>query len=207
MPKNNSIYTIQNECIFAFVRERSRFIALSFRVHSPEESREKLKEVMERFPQATHYTYAFRLGPEGEQEFASDGGEPRGSAGRPILGALRSHSVTDTMIVVIRYFGGKKLGIRGLIESYGYAAEKVLEISHRKPYVQKTKFTVRLAPSAFDLFVHRLLGFLKSRDGVYLDKAKGVVTFSIAKNREKEVEGLLQKERSRGTIIELIKEG
>ncbi|MEN3203386.1 MAG: YigZ family protein [Atribacterota bacterium] len=206
MPRN-SIYTIQNGQTFEFVRERSRFIALSFHVCSPRESREKLKEVMERFPQATHYAYAFRLGPKGEQEFASDGGEPKGSAGWPILGALRRHLVTDTMVVVLRYFGGKKLGIRGLIESYGYAAEKVLEISGYMPYVQKIRFTVKLAPNAFDLFVHRLLGFLRSKDGVYLDRASGVAAFSIAKNREKEVEELLQKECSKGTIIEVIKEG
>lgn len=189
------------------VRAQSRFIALSFRLSSARESRTRLREAEQRFPQATHYAHAFRCGTRGEEEYASDGGEPKGSAERPILGVLRRHALTDTMVVVIRYFGGKKLGIRGLIESYGYAAEKVLEISGCMPYVQKTRFTVRLAPSTFDLFVHRLFGFLRSRDGVHLDKAKGVVTFSIAKGREKEVEAFLQKEFLKGTLMEFIKEG
>lgn len=114
-----TIYTVQNERTFELVRERSRLTAISFRVHSSEESRERLKEAIERFPQATHYDYAFRLGSQGEREFASDGGEPKGSAGWPILGALRRFMVTDTMVVVARYFGGKSSVYEGLLRRMG----------------------------------------------------------------------------------------
>lgn len=199
--------TIQNEGIFELVREQSRFIAMSFRVRSFEESRERLKEAIKRFPQATHYAYAFRLGPQGGREFASDGGEPRGSAGRPILGALRHFMVTDTMVVVARYFGGKKLGIRGLIEAYGDAATKVLEVSGRALHIQETKFVVVPAPHTFDVFLHRLFNALRKKDGVFPDREKGVITFAISKDREESVKVFLKKELLRGTITEFTKEG
>lgn len=202
-----TIYTIQNERIFEFVRERSRFIAMSFCVHSSEESRERLKEATERFPQATHYAYAFRLGPQGDREFASDGGEPKGSAGRPILGALRRFMVTDTMVVVARYFGGRKLGIRGLIEAYGDAATKVLEASGRVPYIQETRFTVVPALHTFDVFLHRLFNVLRKKDRVFFNREERVITFAIPEDQEESVKMFLEKELLRGTITEFTKEG
>lgn len=206
MPEE-AIYVIQKEGVFELVRERSRFAALSFCVHSLEESREKLKVAVERFPKATHYAYALRLGPRGDREFASDGGEPRGSAGRPILGALRRFMVTDTMVVVARYFGGKKLGIRGLIEAYGDAATKVLEVSGRVLYTQETKFTVIPTPHTFDAFLYRLLNVLRKKDGVLFDRNGGMITFTVPKDREESAETFLEKELLRGTITKFVKEG
>lgn len=200
-------YTIQNEKVFELVRERSRFVAMSFRLSSLEETREKLKEAFKLFPQATHYVYAFRLGPEGKEEFASDGGEPRGSAGRPVLGALRRFAVTNTLVVVARYFGGKKLGIRGLIEAYGEVAEKVLEISGRTPYIPEVRFMVVPAMDSFDLFVYRLFGLLRSKEKAILDREKGVVAFSIPKDEEEKAQMFLEAELARGTIREFKKEG
>ena len=95
-------------------RERSsKFLAYAYPVEDEERIRTILDELRKRYYDATHHCYAWRLGPRGEQFRANDDGEPSGTAGKPILGQLLSHELTDTLIVVVRYFGGTKLGVRG----------------------------------------------------------------------------------------------
>lgn len=109
-------------------RERSsKFLAYIYPVKSEEEIRQRLDALRKRYYDATHHCYAWRLGPRGEQFRANDDGEPSGTAGKPILGQLLSHELTDTLIVVVRYFGGTKLGVPGLIAAYREAAAEVLD--------------------------------------------------------------------------------
>lgn len=111
-------------------RERSsKFLAFAWPVGGEEEIRDRLEELRKRYFDATHHCYAWRLGPRGEQFRANDDGEPAGTAGRPILGQLLSREVTDCLVVVVRYFGGTKLGVPGLIAAYKEAAAEVLEAS------------------------------------------------------------------------------
>ena len=103
--------------------KRSRFIG-SVRISlDPDDASEKIKGFPEIFPKANHHCWAYRIGTENILEHCSDAGEPAGTAGRPILGMLKRHSMQNTLLVVTRYFGGIKLGVRGLIEAYGEAAE------------------------------------------------------------------------------------
>jgi uncharacterized YigZ family protein len=103
--------------------KRSRFIG-SVRISlDPDDASEKIKGFPEIFPKANHHCWAYRIGTENILEHCSDAGEPAGTAGRPILGMLKRHSLQNTLLVVTRYFGGIKLGVRGLIEAYGEAAE------------------------------------------------------------------------------------
>ena len=103
--------------------KRSRFIG-SVRISlDPDDASEKIKCFPEIFPKANHHCWAYRIGTENILEHCSDAGEPAGTAGRPILGMLKRHSLQNTLLVVTRYFGGIKLGVRGLIEAYGEAAE------------------------------------------------------------------------------------
>ncbi len=96
----------------ASLRERSsKFLAYAYPVRSEEEIRERLDALRKRYYDATHHCYAWRLGPRGEQFRANDDGEPSGTAGRPILGQMLSHGITECLIVVVRYFGGTKLGV------------------------------------------------------------------------------------------------
>ena len=109
------------------MRERSsKFIAYAYPVTDEEQIRTHLEAIYKEFYDATHHCYAWRLGPNGEQFRANDDGEPSGTAGKPILGQLLSQDITDCLIVVIRYFGGTKLGVSGLIQAYREAAQDVL---------------------------------------------------------------------------------
>jgi len=106
----------------------SKFIAYSYPVYSEEEVKEKLDEVRKLEHSARHHCYAYILNPDKSAQRANDDGEPSSTAGKPILGQILSNDLTNILIVVVRYFGGVKLGVPGLIRSYKTAAaEAILE--------------------------------------------------------------------------------
>jgi len=108
-------------------RERSsKFLAYIYPVREEEEIRRHLDALRKRHFDATHHCYAWRLGPQGERFRSNDDGEPPGTAGKPILGQLLSSGVTDCLIAVVRYFGGTKLGVPGLIAAYREAAAEAI---------------------------------------------------------------------------------
>lgn len=96
----------------------SRFIALAYPVETEEEVKSIVAGLRKEYHDARHHCYAYRLGYQGDTWRASDDGEPSGSAGRPILGQIDSAGLSDILVVVVRYFGGIKLGIPGLIRAY-----------------------------------------------------------------------------------------
>ena len=96
----------------------SRFIAKAFPVESEAEVKEIVAAIKKEYHDARHHCYAYRIGLDGSTWRANDDGEPSGSAGRPILGQIDSAGLSDILVVVIRYFGGIKLGIPGLIRAY-----------------------------------------------------------------------------------------
>lgn len=107
--------------------KRSRFIATIRRMDLATDAQPLLKKIEQEYPKANHYCWAYRYGLDRIEEHCSDAGEPAGTAGRPILGALKRSGLNNTLVVVVRYFGGIKLGVRGLIDAYGAAAEQVIE--------------------------------------------------------------------------------
>ena len=108
-------------------RERSsKFLAFIYPVRSEEQIRGALDALRKRYFDATHHCYAWRLGPKGEAFRANDDGEPAGTAGKPILGQLLSHELTECLVVVVRYFGGTKLGVPRLIAAYREAAAEAI---------------------------------------------------------------------------------
>ena len=96
----------------------SRFIALAYPVESEDQVKEIVAGLKKEYHDARHHCYAYRLGPRGDRFRANDDGEPSGSAGRPILGQIDAAGLSDILVVVVRYFGGIKLGIPGLIRAY-----------------------------------------------------------------------------------------
>jgi len=109
-----------------FKDKGSKFLAFAFPVTNENEVKIHLEELRKKYHDARHYCYAFRINPRDIHERANDDGEPRHSAGTPILGQLLSAEVVNTLIVVVRYFGGTKLGVPGLINAYKSAAREAL---------------------------------------------------------------------------------
>ena len=107
----------------------SRFIALAYPVSTTEEIKNILDTIRKEHHSARHHCFAWMLGQEREMFRISDDGEPSGSAGRPIMGQINSRELTNILIVVVRYFGGKLLGVSGLINAYRSAAESAINNS------------------------------------------------------------------------------
>src|SRR5690606_6546424 len=112
------------------LKERnSKLFGYAFPITTEEEAKEHLEELKKKHHQARHWCYAWQIGKEEDnrQFRANDDGEPSNSAGMPIYGQIQSFEVTDVLIVVVRYFGGTKLGVGGLIQAYKTAAQMALE--------------------------------------------------------------------------------
>lgn len=105
----------------------SKFIGIILPIENIEEVKKYLQEIKKEYYDATHHCYAYIIGINKEIQFDSDAGEPVGSAGKPILNTLLSYDITDTLAVVIRYYGGTKLGIPGLINAYKTATQLAIE--------------------------------------------------------------------------------
>lgn len=127
--KDDSYLTVAATAEAVYKEKSSKFLAYAYPVKSEEEIRDILDALRKRYYDATHHCYAWRLGPQGESFRANDDGEPSGTAGKPILGQLLSFGITDCLIVVVRYFGGTKLGVSGLISAYRESAREVIEAS------------------------------------------------------------------------------
>jgi uncharacterized YigZ family protein len=111
-----------------FYKEKgSKFIGYAYPITSEEEVKPIIDQLKKDHNQARHWCFAYRLSPDGSNYRANDDGEPSNSAGAPILGQLQSFEVTNCLIVVVRYFGGTKLGVGGLITAYKTAAQLALE--------------------------------------------------------------------------------
>lgn len=123
----DSYLTIESDAEAIFKEKSSKFLCYAFHVESEEEITVHLEILRKRYYDATHHCYAWRLGPFGERFRANDDGEPSSTAGKPILGQLLSREITNCLIVVVRYFGGTKLGVPGLIAAYKESAAAVLD--------------------------------------------------------------------------------
>ncbi len=117
----------------------SKFLGYGFPVHSEADVKRLVEQIRRAHHKARHWCYAWRIGPEPAAERANDDGEPARSAGQPILQQIRARELTDTLVVVVRYFGGVKLGVGGLIRAYKAAASKVLDMAEimEKPITQR----------------------------------------------------------------------
>lgn len=123
--------TIAAEARGRLTVKMSRFLAFAFPVESPEEARERIAAVASEYHDARHCCWAYLLGADGSVSASNDNGEPSGTAGRPILGQIRSAGLTNVAVAVVRYFGGIKLGTPGLIAAYKEAAALALADAER----------------------------------------------------------------------------
>lgn len=125
-----SFKTIKSPLENILLKEKgSKFIGFAFPVNNEAEIKAALEKVRTEHPKATHHCYAFRLGIEGENYRANDDGEPSGSAGLPIYNQLLANELTHILLIVVRYYGGTKLGVSGLVKTYKESAKLTLEES------------------------------------------------------------------------------
>lgn len=124
---DDTYQTINSSSEGLYKEKGSKFIALSYHVTSEEEVKDILLKLRKDYHDARHHCYAYIIGFKSEHWRANDDGEPSGTAGRPIHGQIVSRNLTNTLVVVIRYFGGTKLGVSGLISAYKAAASDALE--------------------------------------------------------------------------------
>jgi uncharacterized YigZ family protein len=127
-------YTIEKPCVAEFKDRGSKFIAYTFPIVTVDDFKKYLQQLKKEHPKAAHLCFAYRIGTDGNNFRLTDAGEPSGTAGKPILGQIDSKQLTNTLVVVVRYFGGTLLGVPGLINAYKTAAALALQLA---PIVQK----------------------------------------------------------------------
>jgi uncharacterized YigZ family protein len=178
----------------------SKFIAYAYPVASQEEIKTRLKQLKELHPKAVHHCYAWRLGIDGTQFRANDDGEPSGSAGRPILGQIDSEGVTNTLVVVVRYFGGTLLGVPGLINAYKTVTEAVLtenekiekpievsyELEYEYPIMNQVLYTLKqhqahIIKNDLMLFCQTTIAIALQEEAVCIQKLEKIHGLKIVK--------------------------
>lgn len=124
--QDDTYKTIESESESIYTEKRSKFIAIALPVRTLSEIKAHLEVYQKKYYDARHVCYAYMLGAERKDFRANDNGEPSGTAGKPILGQINSNELTDILIIVVRYFGGIKLGTSGLIVAYRTAAAQAI---------------------------------------------------------------------------------
>ncbi len=127
--------SVRGESYAEYVIKKSKFIARAVHITTEEEAQAYLRDGKKQYWDARHNCYAYQLGVNFEKQKSSDDGEPSGTAGKPILEVLKNKGLTNTLIVVTRYFGGIKLGTGGLIRAYGTAAVAALDNAIIEDYI------------------------------------------------------------------------
>lgn len=122
----DSFRTISQPSEGIYTEKRSKFLAFAIPVESVEEIKDIVAQYQKKYYDARHVCYAYMLGAERTEFRANDNGEPSGTAGKPILGQINSNELTNILIIVVRYFGGIKLGTSGLIVAYKQAAAEAI---------------------------------------------------------------------------------
>jgi uncharacterized YigZ family protein len=150
-----SFQTINASTEAEYKEKGSKFIALAFPVSSEEEVKNRLTEVKKKYFDARHHCYGYILGADKSKFRAYDDGEPNHSAGDPILGQIRSKNLTNVLLVVVRYFGGTKLGVGGLVIAYKTASEEALNraemVQHQITQTVVFEFTYDVTPAIMKL--------------------------------------------------------
>ena len=148
--------TIAAPTVAEFRDRGSKFLAFAYPVRSVDEVKTLVKALKAEHPKAAHHCIAYRLGHDGTQYRASDDGEPSGSAGRPMLGAIDSAGLTNVLVVVVRYFGGTLLGIPGLIHAYSSVTFAALDAAVMSEHWVEKVFTIECDYATMSEVLHIL---------------------------------------------------
>ncbi len=158
----SSYYVISREGEGQYREKMSRFLSFARKAGSADEAKAIVKEFQNRFCDARHVCWAYMIGPSMTEYQLNDNGEPSGTAGKPILGQIRSHGVTDVIVIVVRYFGGIKLGTSGLITAYKEAACLALDAAGKKEMHEMVNMEVEVPYISSD----RVMRLIKEDDEI-----------------------------------------
>lgn len=189
-----------------FTDKGSKFINFLHPVESEEEIQQCLADLSDKYPDASHHCYAWRIGPEHLQEYANDDGEPGGTAGLPILNALKSAELVNILCVSVRYFGGTKLGKPGLINAYRSAAETCIEQAKTGELHPITEFEVHY-PYAEQKHIDQLI---HHQNVQVLNNSFGASVsthFVAGTDQKEEIAGILTGLAHRGISFTITKNG
>ncbi len=145
-----SFFTICRPGEARYVEKMSRFLAFAIPVADADSARQIVKDYQNKYHDARHVCWAYMLGPERKEWQLNDNGEPSGTAGKPILGQINSRELTDVLVIVVRYFGGIKLGTSGLIAAYKQAASEALDDAGKKECLRMGELSVSFSYAAAD---------------------------------------------------------
>jgi len=137
-------YSVNKDVQHEIKLKRSRFICHLHYCKTLIEAKEYIQQINKEYQTANHNCWAYIVGENGENAHSSDAGEPSGSAGKPMLNTLRKHDMTNIVAVVTRYFGGVKLGIRGLIDAYAMSVEETITQDSLKKIVNYSYYSINL---------------------------------------------------------------
>ena len=184
-----------------FKDKGSKFIARAFHVNSEEEIKDILSRIKKEYHDARHHCYAYRLGVNEEKYRYNDDGEPSSTAGRPIFGQILSSELTDILIIVIRYFGGTKLGVSGLINAYKTAAKDAID---KGTIIEKTINDILTIQCSYQL-LNQCMRIIKE-NSLYVTtqdfKESCKIVIEIKKNDSERIQEILEK--IHGVQIELV---
>jgi len=181
--------TIKNTSEGLYKDKGSKFIAKAFPVKTEEEIKDIIQQLRKEYYDARHHCYAYRLGADKKKFRANDDGEPSSSAGKPILGQLQSFDLTNLVIVVIRYFGGTKLGVAGLINAYRTAAMEAINENEIIELQVQDFFEIK-----FDYFVmNDVMKILKDEELEQFDQIFELSCSLKVKIRQKDVASIKEK--------------
>jgi uncharacterized YigZ family protein len=184
-----SFFTIAAPATATYKEKGSKFVAFAHPVTDFEQIKTVLDGLKKEYFDASHHCYAWVLGPEKKQFRAFDDGEPNHSAGDPILGQIRSKNLTNVLVVVVRYFGGTKLGVSGLISAYKEAtAESLMRASVLEKFIM-ARFTLAFGYVDTSL----MMALLKEFDGEIVEQAFTESCKIVFDLRVKQVKAFLAK--------------
>ena len=198
----NTFFTIEKPSLAEYKDRGSRFLAYAYPIKTAEEFKKQLKAIKEEHPKAAHHCFAYRLGTNGINFRSGDDGEPSGSAGKPILNQIDSKNLTDTAVIVVRYFGGTLLGVPGLINAYKTATSFALQLT---PIIEKPilvtytlefdytlmnevmivlkKYNCEILNNEMQLFCRMKVGIPKTSDEAVLQKLRELYGLQIMKTK------------------------
>lgn len=199
-------YTVKGEGRGKYTEKMSRFLSFAIPVDDAVKAKEIVKKFQNDYHDARHVCWAYMIGPERKEWQLNDNGEPSGTAGKPILGQINSLGVTNVLVLVVRYFGGIKLGTSGLISAYREAARLALEDAGVKECRQMCRLLIEFSYETAD----GVMRVIKSADIEVIEKqfdnmCRALIEFPLDLKEEicgrlSKVEGIMLREAGEDTL-------